>query len=57
MYNMKILPACLTHNSRVALVHVQIHSNIFPQLLEDDSAAGKTQRSEIAIVLVGDRLL
>jgi hypothetical protein len=49
MHDVEILPASLSYNSRIALVCVQISSNILPQLLEYKCAASKVQSREVVI--------
>ena len=39
----------LAHNTRIALVYVDIGGNLFPQLLEYEGAAGEVERGEAGV--------
>ena len=46
MYNMEVLAASLTHDSRVSLVLIQICSNVLPKLLEYMGRSSKVKTCE-----------
>ncbi len=46
MDNVEVFASRLTHDPRVPLVHIQISGDVFPELLEDEGAAGEVETSE-----------
>ena len=46
MYEMEVLSACLSDQSGITLVVINVRANVFPQLLEDKGASGEVQRCE-----------
>ena len=46
---MEVLSTSLANNTRVALVVIQVRSDILPKLLEDESASGEVKGSEFGV--------